>query len=85
MLSLIFILLAATALVVGGTIVSLFLRTRRLLGSHAHHTSGDSYSTRATMEAYTMSRYARNALVILLFGLIVAAMIIFSIINGLLK
>jgi fatty acid desaturase len=85
MLSLIFILLAATALVVGGTVVSLFLHTRRVSGSRIHHTSNDSYSTYATMQADMMSRYARNALVILLFGLIVIAMIIFSIINGLLR
>jgi hypothetical protein len=85
MLSLIFILLTATLLVAGGTIVSLFLHSHRTLGSHVHHTSGVSSSTRAAMEAYSMSRYARNALVILLFGLVVVAMIIFSIINGFLK
>ncbi len=88
MVSLIFILLAATILVVGGTIASLLLHTRKLSGmSHSAggRTSEDSYSMRATLEAYTMSRYARNALIILLFGLIVVALIIFSIINGLLQ
>jgi len=37
------------------------------------------------MQPDMMARYARNALVILLFGLIIIAMIIFSIINGLLR
>jgi len=33
----------------------------------------------------TMSRYVRNGVVILLFGLVVAALVVASIVNGLLR
>jgi len=82
MLSLIFILLTAIVLVVGGTAISLFLRIHTSSGPRVHHTADDSYSTRVTIETDTMTRYARNGLVILLLGLLVVALIIISIING---
>ena len=79
MVSLLLIVALATTLVVGGTAVSLFLHTRNL--------SGVSHSTSMRLSAAddTMSRYARNGVVILLFGLVVAAMVVASIVNGLMR
>ncbi len=78
-MSLLLIVALATMLVVGGTAVSLFLHTRNLSGvSH-------STSMRVSGASNETSRYARNGLVILLFGLVVAAMVVASIVNGLLR
>jgi hypothetical protein len=43
------------------------------------------FSMRSSAASNEMSRYARNGLVILLFGLVVAAMVIASIVNGLMR
>lgn len=79
MVSLLLIVALATTLVVGGTAISLFLHTRSM--------SGVSHSTSMRVSAAddTMSRYVRNGVVILLFGLVIVAMIMVSIVNGLLR
>ncbi len=78
MVSLLVIALA-TMLVVGGTAVSVFLHTRSLSGvSHFN-------SMRVSAADDAMSRYARNALATLLFALVIAAMVLASIVNGLVR
>jgi hypothetical protein len=97
MMSLLLCVAFATMLVVGGTAVSLFLYTRSL--SDVNHARYDrkprqGYMDYATENPFSMrpgaannemSRYARNGLVFLLFGLIMAAMVIASIVNGLMR
>lgn len=86
MVALFFILIVATTLVVGGTAVSLFLHTQslpRVRHSSLDHAAEDSFSMRVSTADDAMSRYARNALVIVLFAIVVAAMIAVSVVNGL--
>lgn len=79
MVSLLLVVALATTLVVGGTAVSVFLYTRNL--SRVSH----STSMRVSAADDTMSRYVRNGVVILLFGLVVAALVVASIVNGLMR
>jgi hypothetical protein len=97
MVSLLFMLALVSMLVIGGTAVSLFLYTRSLSEvNHARHernlhpttvdyTTVNPFSMRVSAASNEMSRYVRNGLVILLFGLVVAAMVIASIVNGLMR
>jgi hypothetical protein len=97
MVALLFTLALASMLVIGGTAVSLFLYTRSLSEvNHARHerklhpttvdyATENPFSIRASAASNEMSRYTRNGLVILLFGLVVAAMVIASIVNGLMR
>lgn len=97
MVALFFMLALASMLVIGGTAVSLFLYTRSLSEvNHARHerklhpttvgyATENPFSMRVSATSNEMSRYARNGLVILLFGLVVAAMVIASIVNGLMR
>jgi hypothetical protein len=55
------------------------------LGPYMDYTTEHPFSMRVSAGGNEMSRYVRNGLVFLLFGLVVAAMVIASIINGLMR
>jgi len=55
------------------------------LRPYMDYTNENPFSMRVSAANNEMSRYVRNGLVILLFGLVVAAMVIASIVNGLMR
>ena len=97
MTSLLLFVALATMLVVGGTALSLFLyirslseinhagHIRRLHPAPVYHQAESPSFMRVRGASDEMSRYARSGLVILLFGLVVAVMVIASIFNGLIR
>lgn len=97
MMSLLLFVALATMLVVGGTAVSLFLYTRslsevnhaghirRLHPAPVDHAAEYPFSMRASGASNEMSHYVRKGVVILLFGLVVAALVVASIVNGLIR
>ena len=58
---------------------------RARLRPYTDYATENPFSMRVSAASNEMSRYARNGLAILLFGLVVAAMVIATIVNGLMR
>ena len=94
MVPFLFTLTLVTILVVGGTVVSLFLhpeafsgvdRSRRMRQLDTAVVDDDPYYIKADVADYRMARYTRNALVTVAFALVVACIIVASMVNGSLR
>ena len=94
MVPFLFTLTLVTILVVGGTVVSLFLHPEVFSGVNRSTemqqldtavVDHDPYYIKADVADYRMACYTRNALVTVAFAVVVACMIVASMVNGILR